>query len=476
MSTIVKINGVDKTTLIKFGSLSYNDQINNKVDTARFTIQRHAGQSFIPVINDDFEIWNNLVLEMSGKIVGVTESLDEDNHNLLSYDCTCKDNVQDFDRRIVIERFDNMTVEAIGAQLIADYAPGFTSVNFNCDIFVTTIVFNNMQLSEAIQKLANVTNYSWYIHPTKDVHFFAKNEEVSPFNITDTSANYIYTTLELTTDLSQIKNRVRVTGGEAETNVRTETMSGTGSKKQYPLANKFARKPVVTVGGVTKAVGVEYLDDETLFDVMWDFNQKYLRFKDTTIPASGVDNITATENPLKKIVVQVDDPASIAKYGEYEFSKEMKTIKSTDEAIKLAQAELRAYSDNIREGSFTTYEPGLRSGQTININSALRGINEDYLIQRVTFSQVSATLSKYKVEVATLKTLNLIDILQQLLQKEEVDEGETETLLTFISFTDTATASDLFVSIVSQTGPYTISGDSGVTEAKPAIMDFTTVG
>jgi len=202
--------------------------------------------------------------------------------------------------------------------------------------------------------------------------------------------------------------------------VRSELFDGDGTKLLFRLGNKFSTKPTVEVDGSPVTVGIDYLDDEASFDCFWDFNQKYIRFKVGTVPGADTDNIEVEGIPLFNLVIQVEDPDSILEYGIFEFAKTNKELKSREEAVSYARAELEAYKDGVVEGGFETYESGLRSGQVITVTSTLMDISEDFLIQSVHFlmKTVDGTYL-YKIKLATMRTIGLTDFLISLIKLED---------------------------------------------------------
>jgi hypothetical protein len=311
-------------------------------------------------------------------------------------------------------------------------------------------------VADCLQKLADALSYAWYVDYEKDIHFFPKNAETGP-GLSDTSDNFIFDSLEIVEDLTQIRNSVLVQGGEAESDTpRTETFNGDGTKVHFVLANKYASLPTVTVGGVAQTVGVDNLDEDVDYDCMWNFNEKYVRFTSGNTPAAGTNNIEVSGNYLYPIVVRVPAPASIAQFDTYEFAITDKSIKSQGEAIERALAELRSYQATLYEGSFRTYEDGFRAGQTININSAQRGKNVDVLIQSVT-AQVrdpEGTQFEYQVRFATLKSIGIIEYLQGQLRSKEVIVDDEETLLNYFVLDDTMTTSDELAAPTTSSPPY----------------------
>jgi len=109
--------------------------------------------------------------------------------------------------------------------------------------------------------------------------------------------------------------------------------------------------------------------------------------------------------------VQVSDATSIATYGEREVIERDDSITSTAEATQKANAILAAYKDPIKKGSFETYEAGLFSGQKINVNSTLRGINQDFMIDSVSFIPRTPLNFVYKVDLITQQDRGLLDFL-----------------------------------------------------------------
>lgn len=465
MGVRVEIDGVDRTYAIQMGSLSTEDQVNNAIDTCQFTVEYYPGQTWRPEINKEVEVFVDDEKTYGGVIITSDASLDGE--SVVLYDVKCKDYTQYMNRELITERYEDTTVEAIVLDLIDRYGDpyGFFPSNVGgASISVASISFSELNLSDALEKLAKLTTYSWYVDENKGIHFFARNNEAAVFNINDNPAspdygNYILDSININEDLSQIRNKVKVRGGEARAEERTKLLAGNGVTDVFGTEHKFAELPTVLVDGVAQTVGLDYLQADADYDVMWNFGQKYIRFTAGHIPPEPTDpdvtNIEITGIPLKPLIVEVSDNASIAEFGVYEFKKENDTIVTRDEAIQYAQAELQGYADAIRSGSFQTYEPGLRSGQTINIINAQLGISETFLIQSVRFNQISKDVYIYKIEVATLRLISFIDVLQGLLFKERISEGEDETLLNFFTFADAFEMTDSMGAItVTDTSDY----------------------
>jgi hypothetical protein len=409
MNIQVLINSTDRTDYISWPSFVKEDILNNQVDVCSFETKKYGSRTWKPAVGDGIEVSDDGTIIFAGVIVKVQETIEG---NLLKYRVECKDWTHYLDKQLVIERYENQTVAEIITDINTNYLSGFSVNNVNCDIEIESIAFNRISASRCLEILAEQVNFNWYVDYEKDIHFFAKLGEGAPFNLTDTNGKYIFNSLEISDDLSQLRNRVFIQGGEVKGSARTETYAGDGSQTLFKLAHKFSEKPTVTVGGASKTVGVDFLDQDTDFDCLWSYQEKYIRF--TTAPADEAA-VVISGTPLYPIVAQVQDDESIAEYGDYELSYKNTKISTEEEARQYGASELEAYASKITEAKLETYESGLRSGQTINIQSDIRGISEDFLIQRVTSQMRTPVEGFWMVELATSRTISIIRFLQKLL-------------------------------------------------------------
>jgi hypothetical protein len=332
----------------------------------------------------------------------------------------------------------------------------------------SVITFDAVPISQCLSSLASRYNYVWYVDYDKQVHFLKKNDTEAAFAITDTANNHIFDSLTISTDFTQLRNRLKIVGGEIVSNERTETHSGTGDKEEFALTYKYSEKPTVLVDSVEMSVGLDNVNEDGQYDVMWSFQEKYLRFTDGHIPSSGTDNIEVTGIPLLPLNVIVSDSESINQYGVYEYKKEETRLTTKEDAIAYGLAELEAYKNPLVEGSFETYKPGLRSGQTISITSSLLGISDSYMIDKVEMSFASRSTALYTVTFGSSKLLTFNMILQSLLINDNSEISNIAGLFTLQQLTDTpVTITDSISTPTATTGPYyyataTVFGNEGV--------------
>lgn len=433
---LVLINNEDVSSAVIMGSVKKKENINQHTDSLQLSMRKYGDMEYTPAEGDEIDVYDPLGAKVfSGILQRTTKSLD--GHAMLQYDLEFVGYVAQLETRIVTEKYESTTGNDIISDLRDTYAPDFSIDDVDADFPVEGLAFNRVTMKEAIDKLAKFSNYTWYVDYEKGIHFFPRYTEEAPLEITDESENYIFDSLTVVDDYSQLRNRVFVRGAEIRGLERTEHKIADGTQLIIPLANKFAERPAVTVAGSPVTVGVDFLDADDTADCFWNYQEKYLRFKDDTKPAEGED-VATTGIPLYRLIVQVEDSGSIARLGGdpvgvHEYVIKDDDVKSEDDARARAQSELEAYASKVVEGEFDTYENGLRAGQIIHISSDIREAAGDFVIQSVQMSMVTKARALYHVELATLRTISVIDILIAAVRSGNkiIDDSSTDVLERF---------------------------------------------
>ena len=479
MSLIITHNATDITDKVSADGVSISDERASTRDTLSFTLDKIPG-GFTPELNAEIIVTLDGTRIFGGSILSFETSVQAP--PTVTYDVECVDFTHQLDRKLVTERFIGDTADEIITFLRDTYAPTFTINNVDAQQTVARISFNRLTFSACLDKLAKLNNYIWYVDYNKDIHFFAKNSEAAPFNLTDTSGSYIPSSLTVRSDLSQLRNLVEIIGGKVPIAARSTLHAGDGETTEFATNFEFSSKPTVTVDGDEQTVGTEYLDVEG-FDCYWSFQQKYVRFDDTNIPpapTTGTTNIDLNGTPLVPLVAVVPDVDSIDTFGEFEYSVRDETLGSQEQTIERGLAELEAYASQLNEASFDTYTPGLRSGQLLNINSDLHGVNNDYIIRSVQFrpySNDSGLPGVWSAKLASTATMTLVDALRKLLSDEKLEDDERQVLLAFFRFTDRVTGGDSVDTPETTGKPYLLADAAGVvTGGDPFICNYAVLG
>ena len=435
----LKINNVDLSSLINWESLTLEQILTNEVDTLTFEYSKYGSRTYTPAINDEVTLYEGATKIFGGYIMNITEG------NLgrpdgVAYQIQCADYSVKFGGILVSKSYASQTIAAIIADLRTNYFPTFTANNVICTFTVTKIVFNEMYLSDCLKKLADIVKYDWYVDETKDLHFFPKMTNAAPYNLTDTSGNYISESLNRTIDGTQIVNQVKVRGGEGDGSTYTDIITVNGSiTKTFKLPYQFSNLVIeldTGAGYVTKTVGQDFKDDPATKDCLYSYNDSMVKFP--AVLADG-NKIRFTGNPKVPIKSIISNAGSIALYGLKEKIINDASIVDITIARKRAKAELTAYQYGSNEINFDTYNSGLKAGMVISLTSTKRAVNDSYIINRITFKTNNPTEFYYSVNAITTNKLQLIDLLQKLTNTDQgvLDENLiAETILTDMSDID----------------------------------------
>lgn len=412
---IIKIAGIDKTALIDWTSISVTQILTKQSDQLSFNIKNYGTKTYHPNEGDEVIFYNNLNKIFAGNIIqitGVTDGLAQ------TLEIVVKDYSNLLDSQLVSKTYTNTPCSAIISDLLNTFTDGsFTMANVNVLATIPSVVFNYVSISECMKRLvALIPGYDWYVDYNKDIHFFQVGAVLSPFNLTDTSGNFLVNSLQVMSDNSQLANDIIIKGGKVVgSSTRTEYQSGDATRTDFPLGNDFNSIPIVTLDGVVQTVGNDGVDDDTLFQCMWNQGSQLIRFTSGNTPDAGTNNIAITGTPRFPLIYEKITQASISLYGKKQKLINDQTIIDIGTASKRADAELAAYAFPVGTAQFVTYNDGLVVGQYININSTLRGINQNYKIQQLTITPRTPTTLAYTVQLETTNTINMTDILNLLL-------------------------------------------------------------
>ena len=298
--------------------------------------------------------------------------------------------------------------------------------------------FQYQKPSVVINKIAKLNEYFWHIDFDKNIKMYLKDSEEAPFEITDTSENFA--NLQIEADVSELKNQQVVRGGEApDQNLYTQEEFGDGLKTSWYLDYKPKSIAVYTdtgTGYTQKTIGIENIDNEASVDYVFNFNEKTLR-KAMDGVLGITDKIKVTYYPYKAIRVKYKDNDSINAMklltggdGIYEGSAITDTnIRTWDEARKRAKVEVETYKNPVITASFETEKEGLKAGQIIRILDTDRGIDDKYLIQKITRKQKAKDYFVFSVQAGTT-LFGMIEFFQLLLNSRDnagnvIDKSET---------------------------------------------------
>ncbi len=455
MALILKVNGVDISSSVDFRNLALTSVLTKEVDRLEFNINKTPTKTTIPVVNDDIVILEDSVKIFGGVCVERNELIK--GGVLLAYEIRCKDYSQYLDRKLVVRNYAGQTARAIVLDIISSFTSGFTTANVAISTpTVATIKFNYEQVTRCLNDLCDQIGYDWYVDNDKDIHFFAQETVVAPFNLSDTSDTYEFDTLEINNTILQLKNAIYVRGGNYKKTIleadAVDIWLGNGTQTMFPLAYQYD-SITVKKGGVVQTVGVDQQTDPATVDLLYNFNEKFIKF--TTPPGAAVV-ITVYGVALIPIIAAVRDQGSIGMYGEYQAVVVDDSITSISEAQTRALAEAKKYANSVYEGSFKTHQTGLVVGQLILITSTVRSLNKSFKINRIVGKPRTSGQMEYTVSLIASGQVSFTDIMVDLLTQNQksINIGSAEVLQRLEFFEEEVTVADTLHQPTTSSGPY----------------------
>ena len=454
MSLVLKINGVDRSDIVDWKTLTKTEVLTKEVDRLEFEIKKTPSKT-IPQLNDEValledgkKIFGGVVVEKKEKVLG---------GRLLGYEIRCKDWSHLLDGKLVTKSYENKTAREIVLDIINTYTTGFTTNNVKINTpTIGSIKFNYEQVSRCLTELADQIGWDWYVDADKDIHFFDEETATAPFVLDDDSGNFEWGSLEINQSVLNLKNCVFVRGGEYKKTISEENSvdvyRGDGSRKVFHLAYRYDNI-TVKKNGVVQTIGTDGQTDPNTVDCLYNFNEKFIKFG--TAPANG-DSIVIYGDAYIPIIAQVRDQVSVAEYGEFQHAIVDKSITSIKEAETRAIAELKKYSQSVYEASFKTKKTGLKTGQKIILNSAIRGINKSFKINRIIGKARGSDHMEYEVFMIASGNITFTDIMVDLLSKDKknITIAKNEILQRLEKFTEELSLSDTLEALAKTSPPY----------------------
>lgn len=410
MAIVIEVNGVDKSSLIDWTSVQLDRALTNQVDTLTFNLKRANSSGYSPALLDNILVMENGVTIFGGQVITLGEQYD----GYVEYlTVTAKDYSFDMDRNLVVEIYQNMSVHDIIVSIATNVLPaGYTTTNVVCLTTISYIAFNYLYPSKCLQQLAQIANCDWYVDESKNIFFFAQGSKPAPFSVTDTSGTYVYGSLSITQDITNIRNSIIVRGGTYVGNsIVTEMKTADGQQLTFLQAYEYSSVSV-KIGSTSQTVGVLNVDDPTLFQCMYDANNRAVIF--ATAPTANAV-VSVGGYPILPVITKLTNSASVAEFGTFQFIITDTNIGSRQAARDRARAEITAWAEDVNDGSFDTRQAGLDTGQVISVQSTVRGISNTYIISRISSRLEKPDRFLHSVTLVTSQTYGIVEFMQRFI-------------------------------------------------------------
>jgi hypothetical protein len=439
----ITCGGSDISSSVDWKSIDAVSQLTKDVGTLKFNVRIGSGQTYpaktVPVVGDTVNLYDSTGLIWAGTVTETEATIEG---LMLTWQITCTDWGYLFNGTLVKKNYSQIDPHDIVLDIVANFAAGkgFTTNHVQYGNFlIPTVKFNYQQPSKALQSLANLIGWDWYIDPNQDIHFFLGDVDdgvgeggVAPITVDGTSGNIEWNSLDVDQNLTNMQNSVFVIGGtypKTFTAITTADTFMTDGIRQFfsvsypyysPTAVSYEAVPItVTLNGTPQTVGIANQDDPASFQVMYNSAQRWIQFT-AGAPSSG-QTVKVYGTAKVPIIAHASDAASIATYGEYQGVITDTKILSVPEAQARATAQILQFGHPVYDVKFNTLVPGLAIGQAITVNLPAFGIDESLIIKRIEavgYAPGPNGKLEYQIECIGSDVITFTDLMQSVLQQE----------------------------------------------------------
>lgn len=493
MASPVRIydNGTDITKSVDWKSVDMVSVLTKETGTLKFNVRQGVGQTYpaktIPQIGDIVELYDSTGIIFGGTVTQLEPII---NGLRLVWQVTCTDWGYLLDGTLVKKNYTMLDPHDIAIDIINTFCAGkgFTTNHVQMGNFlVPSIKFNYQQPSKALQSLAKLVGWDWFIDPNKDLHFFLGDVDsgagggavgdggVAPIIVDGTTGQIEWNSLDVDLQITNMQNSVYVIGGlyiKTFTAANTPDVFLTDGTRQffstsYPYFNSTSTNPYevpiqVTLDGVEQTVGTANTTDPSLVQVLYNDLQKWVQFT-AGAPAAG-QTVKVFGGAKVPIVAHAQDSASVATYGERQAAVSDNKIYSVPEAQARAQAQILQFGHPVYDVKFNTLVPGCKIGQVIDVYLPAFGIDKFLVIKRI--EAVGYTpgddnlgingMLQYQIECIGSDTVTFTDLMTAVLQQEATQTtiSDSTVIEELLVLAETVKVNDS-VALAHEARPYT---------------------
>lgn len=369
------------------------------------------------------------------------------------------------DRIIVNATYAGMTDVQIITSVAQAYAPWLDlSLMPATGQFVFPVKnFRNVSVQKVFRTIAGITGYMTWVDFQQRLRYVSlANAQTAPFSLSDTPdfvVSFPHNVQEFVIDDNSVINRVTFYGGRHNSGDFTQDLSplANGNNKVFPLA--YYPHPsstgayIVTVNGASKVVGDvngaqtpanTFKSAGGLADVLMNSDAHAITFD--VAPGAGTTVLITYQYDYPMTVV-ITSQASYQFFGAPYLDGYISdsTVFDINTAIQRSKVVLSQQAFGLVTLKVDCWQPGLRSGMTVNVKNTVRGLNAPYLVQQVEMEPLGAGNFVYHLTLGAWDW-NLLDVMLKLANSVNTnDTQQSESVasvdVSTVSFNGTLTTS-----------------------------------
>lgn len=401
MALTIQIAGADRTADLKPNTVSYEDTVNSR-NTMRFKLHGKTSSLVVPSDGQEVIFFDGATRLYAGILIEPEQEVFP-GKGLKHLHCQAGGYELITDRRVVAAVYENQTFAAIVTDIVNTHlaGEGITLGTVDTGPTLTKVPFNYQTATDALNEVAELAGYSWWIDVNKALQARARTSVLGSTTFDETNVRWF----RLKPSRERYRNKQFIRAGVDLTDSRTEKHAGDGKTRAFALKFPVGKVPTsVKVNAVSKTIGIHQVD--TGKDFYWNKSDVFVKQDDAGTLLADTDELEVTYQGEFPITVSAQDDAEIttraaaegAGTGIYEHVEEHPQIDDADAALDVATAYINRYGRMPDVARFETDVTGVRAGQLITINIPEYGVNGQFLVQRVNASDSSGTKLWFTVE------------------------------------------------------------------------------
>lgn len=413
---VLEIQGQDLSSYLVMESLAIRESVNLRGE-ASFQLTSPTGNLHV-AMGAPVRIRYKGTTIFGGDIDEIEERV-PDNSSAIWIDVTCTDWSHLFDRHLVNHIYESEYMHyivtsivlldsgALGETLDDEGIICMKSWNELSDFIqlgplMSRLVFKNMKASECLDKICELTGYSWWVDSEKYLHVEDCSRNRAPFPLKEIEhANYGETAHSMNREsyrnVQYLEAGKTTTAEVTASNARHQRFLGDGKQKTWTLDLPLADKPLIYINDVQvnpNKIAIRETDDSAEWYYELD-DEKIAQNWDDDIVAPIADGIEieVIYKGYYPIIQYARDDEQIAERqgieggcGIYEEVEADESIDDSVLATQLVQAKLRKNGRMPRVITARTTTPGYHAGQLVEILAPEYNSLGDWLIEEVELS------------------------------------------------------------------------------------------
>jgi hypothetical protein len=274
------------------------------------------------------------------------------------------------------------------------------------DFTLGRIAFDHDTLAKALDDLAKLVGFVWWIDPYFKLYFCDCGSVAAPFELTDSTPNF--RRLEMVHSRELYRNRQYVRAGSDISAAKTENFKGDGERRTFTVELPLAEAPTLYINSVlvsSSDVGIREVD--TGKEWYWAKGSEQVSQDASESVLSSGDDLQVDFTGLFPIRMVLDDTGGQTTRatveggsGIYEAVEDDERIDDITTAFQRADGFLRQFSRLPKRISFETDTVGLEAGQLLQVNLTRERVSGEFIVESVAISDLAAGTFRYNVEAS----------------------------------------------------------------------------